>query len=100
MKTRTKIASTLIVALGLAGSGVAIAASQTSDHDAVPTSNFTFDQAAAIALEAQPGTVYEVELETEDGRSVFEVELMAEAGEYEVTIDAMTGEVLEVEKED
>lgn len=58
--------------------------------------NLTAEEAIAIALEAQPGTVDEVELEKEDGREVFEVEVVNAAGqEIEFYIDAQSGEILQ-----
>ena len=49
-----------------------------------------------------PGQVRETELENEDGKMVYEIEIIAAADgkEMEVEIDAETGAVLEVEAED
>jgi uncharacterized membrane protein YkoI len=56
------------------------------------------DQATAeeAALEAVPGTVYEIELETIDnGFVVYDVEVAGEDGKnHEVKVDAGTGEIL------
>jgi uncharacterized membrane protein YkoI len=54
------------------------------------------EEAVNIALTAATGDVEAIELESEAGRLIYEVELTS----AEVTIDAQTGEVLEVEAED
>ncbi|HOF94768.1 MAG TPA: PepSY domain-containing protein [Clostridia bacterium] len=53
--------------------------------------------AVEAALEQVMGQVTEVELETEHGRLVYEVEIVTDFGKYEVRVDAYTGEVLDVE---
>ena len=45
------------------------------------------------------GKAFEAEPEMEKGKLIFEVELIAGDKVMEVEIDAMTGEVLEVEEE-
>lgn len=61
----------------------------------------TKEESKIIALEAFPGSVEEVELENEDGYLVYEVEIEGEDGiEYEVIIDAETGEIVAVETDD
>jgi len=46
------------------------------------------------------GDRVEVERDEERGRPVWEVELLLDGREFEVTVDASTGEVLEVEQDD
>ncbi|SUZ34010.1 hypothetical protein ROE7235_03791 [Roseibaca ekhonensis] len=49
---------------------------------------------------ARPGRVIELELERDDGRWIYELELVARDGQlYEMEIDAATGTVLEIERE-
>ncbi|KIC51200.1 hypothetical protein RA29_04940 [Tateyamaria sp. ANG-S1] len=58
--------------------------------------NLTIDEAVAIALKAQPGTVAEAELDQFDGRSVVDIEIVNEAGEeVEFKVDIETGEILD-----
>ena len=54
------------------------------------------DKAVEIALEQFSGEVDDVELEEEDGRLIYEVEIEKGEDEAEVEIDAYTGEVLVV----
>ena len=50
---------------------------------------------------AHPGRVIEVELDRDDGRWVYELELVSPTGQlYEMEIDAATGHILEIEQED
>lgn len=57
-------------------------------------------QAKEIALKEVKGTVSKVELETEHGVQKYEVYIKTPTDMYEVEIDATTGKVLKVEKED
>ena len=48
-----------------------------------------------------PGEIIEIELDDEDGRYIYEVEVIAEDGsEIELEIDASTGEVLKADVDD
>lgn len=54
-----------------------------------------------IAQTAVPGEIIEVELDREDGRLIYEVDILTSTGRLrQVEIDARTGEVLDVEDED
>lgn len=54
-------------------------------------------QAIDIALNEFPGTIVELELETDDGRSIYEIELESGHEEAEIEIDAHTGEILVID---
>ena len=61
------------------------------------------DSALALALNELPGgEIIEAELEEEDGLLVYAIDIRAAGaeGEYEVLIDATTGDVVAVELED
>ena len=61
----------------------------------------TFAQAIATAKgKVEGGKPFEVETAIEDGKSIIEVELLAGDKVTKVEIDAVTGEVLEVEDEE
>lgn len=61
----------------------------------------TVDRARQIALDARPGTVREIELEDEHGRTAWKVEVRDAAGaRWEVYVDAVSGDVLRTERED
>ncbi|MGI5998314.1 MAG: PepSY domain-containing protein [Lutispora sp.] len=56
--------------------------------------------AIQIALRRVPGRVIKVELDYENGRLVYEIDIRTQTGIYEVHVDAITGRVLKVERED
>lgn len=56
-------------------------------------------EAEEIALKKVKGEVVKVKLEMDDGREYYEVIIKGSDANYEVEIDAKTGQVLEVEKE-
>ncbi|RKQ30912.1 PepSY domain-containing protein [Oceanobacillus halophilus] len=60
------------------------------------------NQAKKIALQNFDGTIEELELDDDDGRLVYEIEMYKGNSEAEIEIDAYTGEVLviEIETED
>ena len=103
----------VVVAIALsviAGSGFALAQGAGSspldgaDEDtAITQNNVSLSEQEAIdtATAEASGTVAEVELESEDGTPVYEIELVASGGaETEVTVHANDGTVLNTETED
>jgi len=55
----------------------------------------------AAAEATRPGRVIEIELERDDGRWIYELELVSPDGFlYEMEIDAASGTILEVEREE
>jgi len=75
----------------------------TTDGDgavAVPE-GVTAERAQEIALGVVPGRVTEIELDDEDGRTVWEIDVAGEDGwEYDIDVDATTGEVVKQERDD
>ncbi len=67
---------------------------------AADDSMITLEDARAIALGAVPGTVVEEDLEREKRRWVYEFEIDTDAGEVEVSVDAYSGDVVEIEHDD
>ncbi|WP_395173438.1 PepSY domain-containing protein [Roseibium alexandrii] len=91
------IAGTVVAGTVLATGAVGAVAAQTATS---PTA-VTEAQAIEIALKEVPGTVQETEFEREDGKEIFEVEIVTADGvEMEVEIDAASGTVLEIEQDD
>ena len=84
----------MIVLLGVAAE-VFIGDDDEADHtgDAV----ITEEEAVAIAEENTGGTAISVELENEDGYLVYGVHIEKDSKNYDVKVDAGTGEVLKVE---
>lgn len=64
-------------------------------QSAPETPAINVEQAIAIALEAQAGTIAEAELDAFEGRPAYDIEVVNEAGkEIEFKVDAETGEIL------
>lgn len=59
----------------------------------------TKEEALAIAKKKANGTVEKIELDSDDNRKVYEIEIKDDEFEYEIELDAATGEVLSFEKE-
>ncbi|TQS75291.1 hypothetical protein DX933_07095 [Ornithinibacillus gellani] len=60
-----------------------------------PYRKITIEEAMQIALQRVPGEVVKVELETEQGRLVYEVEIMTANGvKYEIDVDANSGTIV------
>ena len=74
-------------------------ANQTNKVASAKRVMLTKDQAIAIAMKQATGTVTDFELDDDDGRKVYEIEIENGTYEYEFDIDAFTGEVLKFEKD-
>lgn len=73
---------------------------EQAETDIAAKGKITLSQAIATALKQVPGgKAFEAETEREDGKLIFEIELLAGDKAMVVEIDAMTGKVLEVEEE-
>lgn len=57
------------------------------------------EQAVSTAMKSAKGTVTEVELDEDDYKIVYEIEIRDGQMEYKFEIDALTGEVLEFDQE-
>ncbi|MBT2217780.1 peptidase [Virgibacillus dakarensis] len=56
------------------------------------------EEAMNIATQQVPGEVVRVELDTEHGIPVYEVEIVTQQGvEYEVNVDVNTGDIVDIE---
>ena len=93
------------IAFGLAAVGVmSVLPSQVfayTGEKLAKGAKVSIDEARAIALKAQPGTISDEELEREKGGSGLRYSFDIKSGGvvYEVGVDAQTGKVLENKKE-
>lgn len=63
-------------------------------------SRISIDDAMSIALERVPGEVVKVELDTENGLLIYEVDIINMQGiKYEVEIDAQSGDVIQIKRD-
>lgn len=59
------------------------------------------EQVITAAMAVKPGQILETELEEDDGRFVYELEILDEAGQvWELELDAATAELIELDNED
>lgn len=71
------------------------------DSQTAPVGLLSEEEAKAIALKKLPGAVVvKCELDEDDGRWEYELELRLGGAEYECKLDAKTGEILKWEKDD
>ncbi|PZX01653.1 putative membrane protein YkoI [Psychrobacillus insolitus] len=63
------------------------------------TSFISQDKAISIALQKAKGNVTKVELDEDDGQYVYEIETHDGTYEYEIAINAVTGAIIEFEKD-
>lgn len=104
MKHLKKIVAATLLSAGLMGTAfVAHADNKNHSQDAlaISTASVSINKAVEIALAAVPGAVTEAEFEVEDGKSIWEVEVLdVNKKMYELEIDANSGEVLKNELDD
>ncbi|WP_223422310.1 PepSY domain-containing protein [Tateyamaria pelophila] len=96
------ICRALILTALLTGPALADRDDQDRAHRALEAGEILpLSQILAVAGTVRPGRVIEVELEREDGRWVYELELVTPEGVlYEMEIDAATATVLDLEREE
>lgn len=103
MKKLTKKGALLSAgtALVLMGSVVGIALAKDEAETAVGVPAATLVRAINAASQAKEGDITKVEVETEDGKTMIEVEVLSKDGKtYEVSIEAASGKVLSIEQDD
>ncbi|GAB2541252.1 PepSY domain-containing protein [Gracilibacillus alcaliphilus] len=93
-----------VVALaGVIGTGVYHAEAASSNEGKVKiveTENLTMEEATKKLEEEYRGTIKELELDQEDNKLYYEAEIIVENQEYDVKMDAVTGEVVYEEIDD
>ena len=71
-----------------------------SKKELVNSARITMAEAIDTAVQTVPGKAVEAEIDTEDDRTVFEVEIITSSGKTkEVYIDAQTGKAHKIEHE-
>ena len=82
----------LIFSVGLIGNVWAL-----SEKDKALQATISMEEAIKIATQSQPGsTPYEVEMETENGRVTYRVQLTdADKKKYKVYVDAQDGKIVQ-----
>ena len=96
MKSKLNLAAA-VVALSLPTAGAAFA--EDSDELAIATAKISLTEAVTAAEQHLGGKAASAELKHEDGKLVFEVDVVNGQEVKDVVIDAATGEVLAVQVE-
>ena len=77
-----------------------------NDHHPMVTSdqakhNINFNSCVTVALSKHPGAVLSAEIDKEDGKNIFEVDIQGEDGKkWEIECDALSGLVLKSKVDD
>ncbi len=101
----TKIAAIILATIGLTFVSISNAGDGNYHKGSIKISNpdahnATLEACIKTALERHPGAVTEVEVETEDGKNIIDVDVQGNDGKYwEVECDALTGAVIEDKEE-
>ena len=94
----------VLVALGLVGVGAAgvVLFKKESRHYVRPAiadaeqHNVKMNDCVKASLERHPGAVLEVEMEHDDGRLLFDIDIQGKDGKtWEIECDAVSGEIVE-----
>ncbi len=83
--------------LGLSGAIIAGGVYAYEVDGKAPANAMAESELVSIAQAEIEGEILEIEYQTEDGIEVAEIEIQTDAGEIEVELNALTGEVLEIE---
>src|SRR5436309_1957159 len=73
-----------------------------AEQDLMKQVKISFDEAKKIALKKEPGTIFNWELEKENGRVIYSIEIQLpndKKQSREVNVDANTGKIVGIEKE-
>jgi len=101
MKNNTNRAISAASCMGALVLLVAVVDADTVRYGDVNGLETDMEQAAIIALGTAAGEIIEAELERDDGKSVWEIEIVGESRQViEIEIDSQTGEVLRTETDD
>ena len=102
MNIRAKVLalSAAIIAAGAIGIGVSSSNAAENNSSKTNTQKIGIERANQLALEAVPGKIKSVELEKENGKTYYDYEIIKDNKEYDVHIDAYSGQTLKVKIDD
>ena len=66
-------------------------------YNPMDTNLISLAEAVQIALQQVNGTVVKAELDTDNGRLVYEIDIRVNYAVYEVTVDAVTGQIIRID---
>lgn len=91
------IAAAVFSGVALAGASMAVQAKKPSINDAVVVTNasVSIEQAINMAKQVVPGTASKAEFSTDEGKAVWEVEIVAANQQvFDIEVDPTSGKVL------
>lgn len=97
MKNLNRYITAVLIPVGLAGVAYGAQAKESEKNDALSAAqaSVTINSAIDRALAKVPGIVVAAEYENEDGKAVWEVEVLAaNKSVHDLTIDASNGKIL------
>lgn len=97
------LAITIVCALGLSFGTITLADQQADTARQLQQRGdiLPLEQIIDLAVAVKQGQILETDLERDDGRYVYELEILDSRGQvWELELDAQTGELLELENED
>jgi hypothetical protein len=102
MKRSNYMMVTMLIAGVLFASGFALSSEGTQGQEkGLLTATLSMEEAIATAKTKFPGQVLEAELENEEGKAVYEIEIASTSGTVtEIKVDAQSGELLSSDIED
>lgn len=102
LSNRSKIIALCAALVTASAIGFGVSASNAAENNASKYSKnkIGIDRANELALEVIPGLIQSVELENEDGKIYYDFEIVKDSKEYDVHIDAYTGQTLKVKIDD
>lgn len=92
------IISTLAIVAATGGTRIIIGENENDNGSHTPT--ISSEDAGKIALDHVPGNITSIELENEDGFLVYGVHIQNADGNWDVKIDAGTGDLLKIDVDD
>src|SRR5690625_4869269 len=92
MKKKIAIISGVLVIMITLGLGIYKSDASRADP------KLNYDEVRGLISAQYPGTVTEMELEKENNRAVYEMEIVNEGMEYELKVDANSGEIIKLKE--
>ncbi|MCP3740526.1 PepSY domain-containing protein [Rossellomorea sp. BNER] len=100
---KRKILTGSIIGFVVLGGAVGVSAVSGNEVGGESSSSqgkfISMEQAKVIAVKESKGTVESIELDNENGRAIYEVDIEDKNDDVDVKINAISGEVVKIEKE-
>lgn len=88
----------LLIGTGVFAVVIALVVSLYSANVSQAGPKLSHEEVKSLVSSQYPGTIMELELDREDKRPVYEIEILNDETEYELEVDANTGEILKLKE--